>query len=171
MFWRWWWGRGLSHRVQQTPGYLLKSLDKGRKRRKKKQGGGERGENRRNRKKKKGKRWGFSHTGTLSSQPGGRARVPREAGVHPAELILHFMLLSPSCWVWQLAQPWLGVYGTMRAPADTISPDFMGIYSDYYHDSYFSNEVSVPGAQCFVAGVPPPCFSQWPHFHFPPRIS
>lgn len=92
-------------------------------------------------------------------------------GLTPPELILHFMLPSPSDWVWQLAQPRLWAYGTIWAPVDTISPDFTGIYSAYYRDSYFSNEVSLPGAQCFAAGIPNPCFPQRLHFHFFPRIS
>lgn len=57
----------------------------------------------------------------------------------------------------------------MWSPADTISPDIMGIYSHYYHDSHFSNEVALPRAQCFAVSIPPPAFPQWLHFHLSPE--
>lgn len=96
-------------------------------------------------------------------------RSPERLGAHLPELIFCFMLSSPSDWLWQLVQPWLPVEGMRWVPADIISPDFMGIYSVCYHDSYFSNEVSFPGAQCFATGVPPPVFLQWLHFHLSPE--
>ena len=116
--------------------------------------------------------------GALAS-PEAEPGPPERLGAHLPELILHFMLPSPSDWLWQLAQPWLPVEGMMWAPADTISPDLMGIYADCYHDSDFSNEVSHPGAQCSAAGIPPPAFPQWHPFpsflwdfpSFPPRFS